>query len=89
MSNMSGSSLAYQHIRTVPFAPRTGPFIKVDSLGDSSVNILFRVHAPADKWWDAKLDLTKAGKEALEAAGKSIPYPQRDVHIIGGGAEAQ
>lgn len=58
------------------------PFIKVESLGDSSVNILFRVHAKADDWWDAKLDLTKAGKEALEAAGKSIPFPQRDVHLF-------
>lgn len=58
------------------------PFVKVDALADSSVNILFRVHTKASDWWDAKLDLTKAGKEALEAAGKSIPYPQRDVHLI-------
>ncbi len=58
------------------------PFIKVESLGDSSVNILFRVHTAAGDWWDAKLDLTKAGKEALEAAGMSIPFPQQDVHLI-------
>ncbi|MBN2530113.1 MAG: mechanosensitive ion channel [Deltaproteobacteria bacterium] len=58
------------------------PFIKVDSLGDSSVNILFRVHTKASDWWDAKLDLTKLGKEALEANGKSIPFPQRDVHLF-------
>lgn len=55
------------------------PFIKVDSLGDSSVNILFRVHTLASEWWGAKLELTKAGKEALEAGGLSIPFPQRDV----------
>lgn len=55
------------------------PFIKVDSLGDSSVNILFRVYADASEWWAAKLELTKAGKEALEAGGCSIPFPQRDV----------
>ena len=58
------------------------PFIKIESLGDSSVNILFRVHTRATDWWDAKLDLTKAGKEALEAEGLSIPFPQRDVHLI-------
>jgi small conductance mechanosensitive channel len=57
------------------------PFIKIDNLGDSSVNILFRVHTASTEWWDAKLDLTKAGKEALEAAGLSIPFPQRDVHL--------
>jgi small conductance mechanosensitive channel len=58
------------------------PFIKIESLGDSSVNILFRVHTRAADWWDAKLDLTKTGKEALENAGLSIPFPQRDVHIF-------
>jgi small-conductance mechanosensitive channel len=35
------------------------PFIKVDSLGDSSVNILFRVYARTDDWWEARLDLTR------------------------------
>ena len=58
------------------------PFIKVDSLGDSAVNILFRVYTRADDWWEAKLDLTQRGKEQLEAAGKTIPFPQRDVHLI-------
>ena len=37
----------------------------------------------ASEWFDTKVDLTKSGKEALEAAGLSIPYPQRDVHLIG------
>ncbi|MBD5780129.1 mechanosensitive ion channel [Pelagicoccus sp. NFK12] len=64
------------------------PFIKVDSLGDSSVNILFRVQTMASDWWPAKLELTKAGKEALEAGGCTIPFPQRDVHMISGSAEA-
>jgi small conductance mechanosensitive channel len=59
------------------------PVIKVDSLGDSSVNILFRVNTKASDWFDTKLDLTKKGKEALESAGLTIPYPQRDVHLIG------
>ncbi|MDQ8183752.1 mechanosensitive ion channel domain-containing protein [Pelagicoccus sp. SDUM812005] len=63
------------------------PFIKVDSLGDSSVNIMFRVYCMASDWWPAKLDLTKAGKEALEAGGCTIPYPQRDVHFIKDGTE--
>ncbi len=57
------------------------PFIKVESLGDSSVNIMFRVHTSASVWWDSKLELTKAGKEALEAGGMTIPFPQRDVWL--------
>ncbi|MCP4197193.1 MAG: mechanosensitive ion channel [Proteobacteria bacterium] len=58
------------------------PLIKVENLGDNSVNILFRVYTKSDDWWFAKLDLTKAGKEALEAAGITIPFPQRDVHMV-------
>ncbi|MBF0431429.1 MAG: mechanosensitive ion channel family protein [Fibrobacteria bacterium] len=64
------------------------PVVKIESLGDSSVNILFRVHTLASEWFDTKLDLTKAGKEALEAAGLTIPFPQQDVHIIGSDTQA-
>ncbi len=56
------------------------PLIKVDKLGDSSVNILFRVWTSRSDWWDTKLDLVQVCKEALEAGGCSIPYPQSDVH---------
>lgn len=57
------------------------PLIKVESLGDSSVNILFRVWTARADWWDTKLDLVQRCKEALEAGGCSIPFPQRDVHL--------
>ncbi|MFT5533118.1 MAG: small conductance mechanosensitive channel [Burkholderiaceae bacterium] len=56
------------------------PLIKVDKLGDSSVNILFRVWTSRSDWWDTKLDLVQRCKEALEAGGCSLPFPQRDVH---------
>ena len=66
------------------------PLIKVDSLGDSSVNILFRVWTARTDWWDTKLDLVQRCKEALDAGGISIPFPQRDVHLIGqAGAEGK
>jgi small conductance mechanosensitive channel len=57
------------------------PLIKVDSLGDSSVNILFRVWTARGDWWETKLDLVQRCKEALEAGGCNLPYPQRDVHL--------
>lgn len=56
------------------------PLIKVDKLGESSVNILFRVWTKRTDWWDTKLDLVQRCKEALEAGGCSLPFPQRDVH---------
>ena len=58
------------------------PLIKVDSLGDSSVNILFRVWTSRTDWWDTKLDLIQRCKEALEQGGCTIPFPQREVHVI-------
>jgi small conductance mechanosensitive channel len=59
------------------------PLIKVETLGDSSVNILFRVWTARADWWATKLDLVQRCKEALEAGGITIPYPQRDVHLVG------
>lgn len=57
------------------------PLIKVDELGDNSVNILFRVWTARADWWDTKLDLIQRCKEALDAGGMSIPFPQRDVYL--------
>lgn len=58
------------------------PLIIVDSLGDSAVNILFRVWTARADWWDTKLALVQRCKEGLEAGGISIPFPQRDIHLI-------
>lgn len=50
-------------------------------LADSSVNWQVRVWcAPAD-YWGVRQDLTEAAKDALDAAGISIPFPQLDVHM--------
>ncbi len=58
------------------------PLIKVMSLGDNSVNILFRVWTTREDWWVTKLDLLQRCKVGLEQGGCSIPFPQRSVHII-------
>lgn len=56
------------------------------ALGDSAVVLLARCVTKAPDFWDTKLDLTRAIKERLDAEGISIPYPQRDVHLIKGAA---
>ena len=57
------------------------PFVGVVELGDSSVNLAVRPHcAPAD-YWDVYFDVYEAGKEALDAAKITIPFPQLDVHM--------
>jgi small conductance mechanosensitive channel len=57
------------------------PLIKVSELGDSSVNILFRVWTARGDWWATKLALVQRCKEGLEKGGLTIPFPQRDVHL--------
>jgi small conductance mechanosensitive channel len=58
------------------------PLIKVTSLGDNAVNILFRVWTAREDWWNTKLDLVQRCKEGLEQGGCTIPFPQREVHVI-------
>lgn len=56
--------------------------IAVDSLGDSSVNLLIRGWTQPADFFATKLDLTRAIKEAFDGAGIGIPFPQRDLHLI-------
>ncbi|MFT5644611.1 MAG: small conductance mechanosensitive channel, partial [Janthinobacterium sp.] len=57
------------------------PLIKVISLGDNAVNIMFRVWTARTDNWATKLDLVQRCKEALEAGGCTIPFPQTDIHV--------
>lgn len=50
------------------------------SLGDSSVVLQLRAWSTTARFWDTRWDLTEGGKKALEAAGITIPFPQRVVH---------
>jgi len=57
--------------------------VAVAELGDSSVNLVVRPWCAGSDYWPLRFDLTRRLKEELEAAGCSIPYPQRDVHLHG------
>jgi len=54
--------------------------IMVVAMADSSVNLQLRAWANVENYWDVYWDSTKKIKEQIEAAGLTIPYPQRDVH---------
>jgi small conductance mechanosensitive channel len=56
--------------------------IAVSELGDSSVNIVVRPWCNRADYWVTRFALTKQLKEGLEAGGCSIPFPQRDLHVI-------
>lgn len=53
----------------------------VSELGDNSVNFNVRPWVNTDDYWGVYGDLLETAKAELEAAGCSIPYPQRDVHV--------
>jgi len=61
--------------------PEPAPQIIVSELGDSSVNFSVRYFANNDKFWDIHWYMIEEAKIRLEAAGMTIPYPQRDVYI--------
>ena len=56
-----------------------GAFLMVTGLGDSAVDLTMRVWCAAEDYWGLKFDLTRAGKEALNAAGVDIPFPTRTI----------
>ncbi len=58
------------------------PQVTVAELGDSSVNLAVRPWVKSATYAPASHELTERCKKALDAAGISIPFPQRDVHMI-------
>lgn len=62
--------------------------IRVHELGDSSVNFVCRPWVKTEDYWDVYWDLIEQVKQRFDKEGISIPYPQRDVHMISATAEA-
>ncbi len=58
------------------------PFVGVSELADSSVNYVVRPWVKPADYWDVYFGTTEKVKYALEANGLTIPFPQRDVHMI-------
>ncbi len=58
------------------------PTVAVSELADSSVNFVVRPWVKAADYWTAYFDLTEAIKLALDKNGITIPFPQRDVHMV-------
>ena len=63
---------------------RPEPEVYLDSLGASSVDWQIRVWCRPENFWDVKQRVTMAAKDALDASGISIPYPQLDLHVVSG-----
>ncbi|MDE2177853.1 MAG: mechanosensitive ion channel [Xanthomonadaceae bacterium] len=55
------------------------PAVFVAGLGDSAVNLTVWAWARRGDWWPLQQDLPRRVKETLDAAGISIPFPQREL----------
>ncbi|WP_203294396.1 mechanosensitive ion channel family protein [Luteirhabdus pelagi] len=58
------------------------PMVVVSELADSSVNLSLRYWAKNEDFWNLRWLVLEEGKARLEAAGITIPFPQRDVHFF-------
>jgi small conductance mechanosensitive channel len=63
-------------------APDRAPDVGIDDFGDSSINIGYRVWVPTNRYHRTRYAVNLAVFRALEAAQITIPFPQRDVHLI-------
>jgi small conductance mechanosensitive channel len=57
------------------------PLIRVNELGDSSVNFAVYPWVNRDDYFEVYWDITRSVKIRFDEEGISIPFPQRDVHI--------
>lgn len=78
---------AYDAIRAViarnaDILQTPAPFMAVGSLGDSSVNITVRLWVKSENYWSVFFYMNEFVKKEFDKQGISIPFPQRDVHIV-------
>jgi len=57
------------------------PQVEVKAMADSSVNLVVRPWCRTEDYWTVFFYCQKAIKEAYDAAGIPIPFPQMDVHL--------
>jgi small conductance mechanosensitive channel len=58
------------------------PAIIVNELGESSVDLAVRPWVKSEDFLNTRSDLLQGIKESFDANGISIPFPQRDVHLL-------
>lgn len=57
------------------------PLVEVVEMADSSVNFVIRPWSKTSDYWSLYFTMQQQLKEALDAAGIEIPFPQRVIHL--------
>ncbi|MEZ5464256.1 MAG: mechanosensitive ion channel [Lysobacteraceae bacterium] len=65
------------------------PVLMVESLNESSVDLMVRPWVNTSDYWPVRGALLRDIKSALDEAGIEIPFPQRTVHVLGGSSAAE
>lgn len=58
------------------------PAVAVMELGDSSVKFAVRPWVKTEDYWDVYFDLTEKIKVMFDQEGITIPFPQREIHMV-------
>jgi small conductance mechanosensitive channel len=75
--------LVQEILRADPRVLEDPPFrVAIGQLNDSSVDILVHAWTQRADWFPTKLDLNRRIKEVFDQNGITIPFPQRDVHLL-------
>jgi potassium efflux system protein len=81
--------LAHEHPEVITYNPELEPVVLFLTFGDSALNFELRVHIRnIDNRLRVVSDLNFAIDAAFREAGITIPFPQRDVHLIANTAPA-
>ncbi|MDO5101339.1 MAG: mechanosensitive ion channel family protein [Lautropia sp.] len=56
--------------------------VQITALGDNAIEITLWAWSSEGDWWQVQCDLYEAVVENLRAVDISIPFPQRDIHLI-------
>jgi small conductance mechanosensitive channel len=58
------------------------PFLVVSKLADNAVIITVRVWSSGADYWNIFFSMQEKVKKAFDTAGISIPFPQRQIHVV-------
>lgn len=63
-----------------------GYVLEIDEFGDNSVNLAMYGYTKTENYLQAKWNLNRATKKAIDENGFNIPFPQTDLHIVSANA---
>src|SRR5690606_2882018 len=76
-------SLLIQMFENEPLVVKSEPVtVEILEFGPDSVNLAIRAFIKIENYWDAYFKLHQETKHLFDANQISIPFPQREVHLV-------